>query len=254
MSEINKDTINRRWKEIFIIGGIFSFLLILTALAEIIFTLLPDGTATDRTVVEWFNLLQRNPFMGMRNLGLVNIFLVSFGIPTMLAIYIAHRKVDKSFALLAVVISFIGTAVFYATNRAFPMLELSGQYAVATTEAQQAMIESAGKAMLSVGGSHTPGTFLAFILSSLSGLLLSIVMLRNNVFGKVNAIAGVLCFSIFMVFEVLTSFVSSLNDVTMGLAMVAGILYMVWYLLLGLRLFHIARSVNTSGTNMKMDT
>jgi len=38
-------------------------------------------------------------------------------------------------------------------------------YPLATSEAQRTIIASAGQAMLSVGQSHTPGTFMAFFLS-----------------------------------------------------------------------------------------
>ena len=60
--------------------------------------------------------------------------MVALGIPMYFALYIAHRKVDKEFAMLAMIISFIAGAIFFATNRALPMLELSRYYAQATTE------------------------------------------------------------------------------------------------------------------------
>ena len=78
------------------------------------------------------------------------------------------------------IISFLGIAVFYATNRAFPMLELSNQYAAAGTDAQRAMLEVAGQSILSVGQSHTPGTFLGFSLMEAAGIMMSIVMLLGK--------------------------------------------------------------------------
>jgi hypothetical protein len=113
---------------------------------------------------------------------LLNILLNS-AIPTYLALYAAHRESrQEPPAALAAISAFLGIGIFFATNRAFPMLALSGQYAHAATEAQRAALEAAGLSMLSVGQSHTPGTFMAFILVELAGVLISFVMLRG-VFG-----------------------------------------------------------------------
>ena len=49
--------------------------------------------------------------------------------------------------------------------------------------------------MLTVGQSHTPGTFLGFFLLEVAGMIISIVMLRSNIFSKINAYAGILGFS-----------------------------------------------------------
>jgi hypothetical protein len=65
----------------------------------------------------------------LRNLGLVNIFLTIFGLLLSFALFAAHRKVNPGWAGLALVISAIGGAVFFATNRCFSMLALSNRYA-----------------------------------------------------------------------------------------------------------------------------
>jgi hypothetical protein len=140
------------------------------------------------------------------------------------------------------IVSFLAIGVFLSTNRAFPMLALSRQYAVATTDAQRVVLEAAGQSMLSVGQSHTPGTFLAFFLIELAGVLISIVMLYSGVFSKVTAYAGMLGFGMLLVFEFITSFLVGLSAATMGLAMVGGILSMAWYILIALRLFQLGRT------------
>ena len=111
------------------------------------------------------------------------------------------------------------------------MLDLSNQYALATTEAQRAVLAAAGQAMLSVGQSHTPGTFIAFFLSEFAGLLMSVVMLRDKLFSKANAYVGILGFSFLLIFEICTSFVPALQGVMMIFAMLGGILSLVWDIL-----------------------
>jgi hypothetical protein len=154
---------------------------VVVGLIEIMITFLPGGNTPYETVTDWFTLFQNNWFLGLRNLGLLNIIIAVLGIPTFLALYGAHRRVNQAYAALAMIISFIGVAVFLATNRAFPMFELSNQYAAATTDAQRAMLTAAGQVMLSVGQSHTPGTFLGFCLSEVADLIISVVMLRSKI-------------------------------------------------------------------------
>ena len=177
--------------------------------------------------------------MGLRNLGLLNIFMVALGIPMYFALYTAHKKVNKEFAALAMVVSFVGGAVFFATNRAFPMLYLSHQYAQAATDAQRAIFEAAGQSMLSVGRSHCPGTFLGFFLGDIAGILMSMVMLRGKVFGKVTALAGIVGFVLFSIYEVCVSFVPTLGEAAMVFAVGGLLSNVIWMFSLGLRFLQL---------------
>ena len=238
----NTGTVDSNWKSLCKLGGVAALLIVLTALSEIIITFLPGGYTTADTVIDWFALLQNNCFLGLRNLGLLNIFLTALGIPMIFTLYIAHRNANQTFAALAMIIAFIGTAVFYATNRAFPMLDLSMQYAAATTQAQRAMLETAGQAMLSVGQSHTPGTFLAFSLSEIAGIIMAVVMLRGKIFGQAAALAGIGGYGLLFVFEILSSFVPSSYDVILIVAMLGGLLNLAWYILIARRFFQLGRT------------
>jgi hypothetical protein len=228
-------------RSIYKLGGAAAVLVVATALAEIGITFLPGGYTTAGSVPEWFALLQNNQFLGLRNLGLLNIIMTTLEIPMLYSLYLAHRRVDQGNAALAVIIALLGSAVFYATNRAFAMLDLSNQYAIAATEIQRTTIEAAGQAMLSVGQSHTPGTFLAFFLSELGGIAISIVMLRGGVFNKAAAYAGIAGFGFLLAFDLLSSFMPALHDVILIPAMLGGIFNTVWYILTARRLFQLGR-------------
>jgi len=231
---------DQNWKCIYKIGGVAAISAVLVGIVESLITFLPGGDAPHETVLEWFTLFQEYWFMGLRNMGLMNILLNTLAVLAYMAIYGALRRNKQGpFAALVTVISFIGIGVFYATNRAFPMLALSKQYAAATTDAQRAMLEAAGQAMISVGASHSAGTFLAFFLVETAGILISIVMLRSGVFSKVNAWAGIIGFSILLVFEFSTSLLSGLTGVWMMVAMVGGLFNSVWYILIAIRLFQL---------------
>lgn len=230
------------WANLSKLGAAAALLTVLTALIEILITFLPGGYNSAETVKDWFALLQSNPFLGLRNLGLINILLTALGVPLVFSIYAVHRKTDHALAALAMIISFIGVAVFYATNRAFPMLNLSAQYAAATTDGQKAMLEAAGQAMLSVGQSHTPGTFLAFFFAEVAGILLSVLMLRGKLFGLVTSLAGLIGYGFLLIYEVLVSFVPSSHNAALLLAMVGGLSNILWSLLVAIRLFQLGQS------------
>lgn len=233
------------WKSLYKLGGAAALMAVLVGLSEIIITFLPGGGMSSgaETVIDWFTLFQNNWFLGLRNLGLLNIVLTALAVPIFFALYAAHRRVNQAYAALAMIIAFIGVAAFFATNRAFPMLELSRQYAAATTDAQRSMIAAAGQAMLSVGQSHTPGTFIGFLLTEVAGIVISIVMLRSQVFSKATAYAGILGFGLLLIFEVCSSFVPALG-VAMLFAMGGGLLSMVWYILVARRLFQFGQGIS----------
>ena len=229
-----------QWDRIYKIGGIAALGAVLVGLSEILITFLPGGNAPLETVRDWFVLFQENGFMGLRDLGLLNILLNTLAILIFFALWAAHRQSpDRPYATLAALIAMLGVAVFYATNRAFAMWDLSNRYAAATTDAQRAAIEAAGLAMLSVGRSHTPGTFLGFFLLEAAGVMMAVVMLHSGIFSKATAVAGLLGFGMLALFEVTSSFVLGLGNVTMILAMLGGLSAMVWYILIARRLFQL---------------
>jgi hypothetical protein len=241
LKAVETETANSDWKSIRIIGGLSALLIVLTAVVEIAITFLPAGYTTTKTVVDWFKLLQDNEFLGLRNLGLLNIVMVAMGIPLVYCLYAAHRDGDQTFAALAMIVSFLGTAVFYATNQAFPMFELSNRYAAATTQAERTVIEAAGQTILSVGQSHTAGTFLAFMFSEIGGMLMAVVALRGKIFGTIASLAGLIGYGVLFIFEILSSFAPSTPGILI-FAMFGGLLNIAWYILVARRFFQLERS------------
>jgi hypothetical protein len=230
------------WNRLLRLGGMAALGTVLVGIIEIVITFLPGGNVVSNTVYDWFALFEHNPFMGLRNLGLLNIFFTVLGIPTFFALYSAHRRADQATAALALIISLSGEAIFFATNRAFAMLDISNQYSLAADEIQRSILAAAGQAMLSVGQSHTPGTFIAFFLVEFAGLLMSMVMFNGKIFSKLNAIIGILRFTLMLVFEFCTSFFPALHTVATISVMFGGILSLVWGILTGLKLFQLAQS------------
>jgi len=225
------------WKAFYKVGGAAVLLTVLVVLAEIAIGFLPGvALASQRTVTvaDWFALFQNNWFLGLRNLGLLNLIGAAFLTPTFLAMYFALRREHEPWAALGAILYFMGMAVYLASNRAFAMLSLSGQYASATTDAQRTLLTAAGQTML-VEGLSRAGIFLI----DSAGVVLSAVMLRGKVFGRAAAYSGIAGNCLMIIFEILLAFAPGWFIARMYIAMCAGVFIMAWYLLVGWRLIQL---------------
>ena len=224
------------WKSLYKIGGATVLIVFLIPLAEVGISYLPGvqrATQQTVTVTDWFTLFQTHWFLGLRNLGFLNLIAVVLLAPTVLAIYFAIRRDHEAYGSLGTILFFVGLTVYLAGSKAFPMLSLSGQYASATTDAQRALLTAAGQAMLTEGQSRAGVPIVEFAC-----LVISAVMLRGKVFSKATAYAGILGNGLLMVVEVILR-TRGLTDAGMAIAVVAGLSMMTWYLLVGRRLLQL---------------
>lgn len=222
------------WRGLYNVAGTTILITVVVALIEIAIGFLPEATRASQrtvTVVDWFTLFHENWFLGLRNLGLLNLIGAALLAPTFMAMYLALRRENEAWAALGAILFFMGMAVYLADNRAFAMLALSGQYARAATEAQKAALVAAGQTML-VEGLNRLGIFLI----DFAGLVISAVMLRGKVFGKAAAYAGIIGNGLMVVFEIILGFVPAWFNVGLVIAMAGGISLMIWYVLVGRRL------------------
>lgn len=232
------------WKSLYKVGGTTALISVLLVLLDIIISiLLPGGDKGPgtRTVIDWFTLFQNNWYHALRDLGFLNIVNLVLGIPMFLALYAAHRRVNRAYAALATIFFFFGGAVYISNNTVIPMFVLSGKYAAATTDAQRSLLAAAGEAMLARGADFTPGSFIGFLLPSIASITISFVMLRGGIFSKAAAYTGILGFVFLLIFTVWAAFVPVLFDVAMMIAMPGGLLVMAWYILIARRLFQLGR-------------
>jgi hypothetical protein len=225
------------WRGYYTVAGTAMLFSVLVVVAEILIGFLPGvAHASQRTVtvIDWFTLFQNNWFLGLRNLGLLNLIGAALLTPAFLAMYFALRRESEAWAALGVTLFFMGMAIYLAENRAFAMLSLSGQFARAATEAQRTLLGAAGQAML-VEGSNRVGLFLI----DAAGLVLSAVMLRSKIFGKATAYVGVVGNGLMIVLEMILASAPGWSNVWLIVAMCGGVSIMAWYLLVGRRLFQM---------------
>jgi hypothetical protein len=137
----------------------------------------------------WFNLFQDNKLAGLLAFELLFVANSVVGIATALALYVALRRVNESLIAIATVLAVVEAVAFIVARPALEMLYLSNHYAAATTDAQRTMILAAGEAMLATF--HGTAFHVGINLFSIYYLIVSLVMLQSNIFGRVTAFTGI---------------------------------------------------------------
>ena len=239
---MEKSNIESRWKSFYKFAGMMALLIVLVGLVDTVTSMMMGEVSENSTipVTEWFALFQNHPFSALSALGFINIITLTLGIPVSLALYRVQREEQPAFAALAAVLYFVGTAVYFSSNTVFSMLGLSHQFAAAA-EAEKPLLEAAGRALLAQGADLTPGTFVGFFFTQTAGIVMTFVMLRSGAFSKWTAWLGLAGFGLTSVFFVLAAFAPANFDTAMTFAMFGGPLLMAYHILLGLRLFRLAR-------------
>jgi hypothetical protein len=199
------------------------------------------GTQAPGSVVGWFALLQSNRLIG---LAFLNVFdLADYALVGLmfLALYAALHRAGKCASAIATVCGFVGIAAYFASNTALTMLSLSDQYAAATSEAERSMLLAAGRAALALN--QGTGYYVSLFLLAVAGLVFSVLMLRSAVFGRATAWVGLLAGALDLAYCAAFPFVSAAGADLVAVCTLpaAGLLLMIWHILIGLKLSKLAR-------------
>lgn len=234
----NTETINEdlNWKNVSRIGGIAAFLSVVCGLITmtVIFTIGGEPS----TATEYFTLLNNDRIVGLLRMDFASVinlacyYLMFFGIYTVL------RRENRAYATLATALAFVGITLWFANHSAFSIISLSDQYAAATTDVEKSQLLAAGKAIISSDMWHSTGAIMGGIFLEGAAVLISFVMLRSKVFGKVTAWIGILAHSLDLAHIIIGIFSPKVGIILMA---VAGPLYLVWLPLIGIKLIKFGR-------------
>jgi hypothetical protein len=186
-AKLDVETADPHWRWLYRIGGaaaLFAAAMIPIQLTVFIIWGQPE------TALGWFTLFEDSKLAGLLAFELLLVISTALGIATTLALYVALRGVNESLMAIALVVGLLEAVAFMMARPAFEMLYLSEGYAAATTDAQRAMFLGAGEAMLATF--NGTAFHLSINLFSIYFLIVSIVMLRSHIFGRVIAYVGIL--------------------------------------------------------------
>ena len=231
INQSRAESVSSGWSSLYKLGGISSLLLVAIVIIQlIVFSIAPpplDGTALD-----WFILFQKNPIIGLIHFEFLMIIYVILCIPIALALYTLLRQVNPSWTVLYLILSLLGVMCFIAARPAFEMLHLSHGYAAAKTDAERAIFLAAGEAK--VATFHGTAFYINYILGSLTGLMISMVMLKTTLFSKATAyvrIASSICdFGLFV------------PTIGMFIAIFSMLFLVIWNIMIARRLFQLSNA------------
>jgi hypothetical protein len=195
-----------------------------------------------RTALAWFALFQENALLGLTLFHLVDLINYALVGLIFLALYGALHRANRSASVIATASGLIGITLYLASNQAFAMLSLSDKHAAATTAAQRATYVAAGEALLAMNdpASIHQGTavHLGLFLVLVAGLIISLVMLRSEPFGKVTAWAGILANGLALGHFVALAL--ALAPILVGIPIIVSApLRILWYVLTAIGLFRL---------------
>lgn len=183
-----------------------------------------------------FSLFQRTPYRAFQYLGLINVFEQVLMIPIFLVFFASHRALFPNASTLVVTLFVVSLGIYVANNAAMPLWHLSARYVSAGDEARP-LLSSAGEGLLARGEDFTPGSLPGFVLNEAAVLTMLALMLRSRVFGRTTAILGLVGATLLTVYQIAATFAPVVYNSLMPLAMLGGILMLIWYVLMAVKLF-----------------
>ena len=215
------------WGLLYRIGGTAAVLSVLLIPIQIaIFIAWPPPEA----IADWFALFRSSWLLGLLSFDLLYLLNNALLILIYLALYTALARANQSLMTIALVLGLVGIAAYYASNVAFEMLDLSGQYAAATTETERAAVLAAGRALLAV---YTGTAFdVYYVFNAIALLIVAAVMLRSRVFSRATAYSG-------LVAGILMAAPSSAGTIGMVFALASLAPWIVFCILVARRLLQL---------------
>lgn len=237
------ETSDKQWKFIFRAGAIATIIVLCGIVIDMIVGSITGGNVAElpHTAVERFNQFNENRILGLYNLDLLNIINQIILIPSIFALYGAHRNTNNPPAFLSLILFLVGTTVFVAGNTALTMMDLSHKYFGANSDEQRLLLAAAGEAMLTKGSHGTLGVFIGFTLPTFANLLMSCVMLNGKVFSRSTSYIGIIGNTLMVIYLILVTFVPKVESMALVFAMPAGLLVMTWMILFTMKLFRLSK-------------
>lgn len=240
------DDSDKQWKNIYKIGAVTTIIVLCGIILDMIVGSVTGGNVAElpQTAIERFNQFKENGLLGLYNMDLLNIVNQIVLIPSIFALYAAHRNTKNPLALLSLIIFLVGTTIFVTSNTALTMLDLSHKYFDADSDEQRLLYAAAGEAMLTKGAHGSLGVFIGFVLPTLAIALMSGVMLSAKIFSRLTSYFGLIGNSLMVIYLILVTFNPEVEKSALLFVMPAGLMAMAWMIMFTIKLFKLSSNTN----------
>jgi len=191
------------------------------------------------TIEGYYIMLNESRLNGLLRLDILTVFVMPLYYLLFHSIYLAIKRENQELDLFSLIIVYAGLTLFLSTTSIFSYLSLSDKYILAISEIEKSRVIAAGEAVLSKDMWHGTSAFIGGILLHIGAVLFSISMIRSKVFNKITGYVGVLIFGMDLI-HILIVFVSP--KVSNIIMVTASTFYLLWFPLVGFRLFKLSRS------------
>ncbi len=236
------EKLDSAWKPLYRVAGAAALIVAALFIIEtVVYIASSAPSLTDAP--GWFTLFQNNRLLGLVDFGILELYGLVLFVPMFLALYVALRRANESYAAIAAILAFVGIAADFATSKLFTLLSLSDLYAAATAATQKSQFLAAGQAALAVSAlGGISGSVEGGIPLAVAGLIISAVMLRSTNFGKATAYVGILANGIGLVM-----YIDAAAGTSMGGSPLFGVfflLFVIWVILIGRRLLQLGQAAH----------
>ena len=237
------NNLDKHWRNIYKVGAVTTIIVLCGIILDMVLGSATGGNvaALPQTAIERFNQFKENWLLGLYNLDLLNIINQIILIPSVFALYAAHRNTRNASALLSLILFLVGTTIFVTSNTALTMLDLSHKYFNATSDGQRLLYAAAGEAMLTKGAHGSLGVFIGFALPTFANFLMSSVMKNGKVFSRSTSYIGLVGNLLMLLYIILVTFFPTVEKMALVFAMPAGLLLMLWMILFTIKLFRLSK-------------
>lgn len=219
------------------LGGWSSYLLLGYSLATILVMTLIGPPP--ETIADCFTMLSDNQLYGLLRLDLLTVFFMPLYFILFYSLYQALVSTHRELLRVSTIFVFSGLILFLATPSVFSYLHLSNLFQSAGTEVEKDQLLSAGQAILASDMWHGTGARIGGILMQSGALIISVIMLKGGVFNRFTAYTGIVTHGLDLLHILVGFFLPAIGNIMMA---VAGPLYLLWFPLIGSRLFKLSRN------------
>ncbi len=224
-----------RWNRLYKVGAVAPLIALVLYFSE--FMLPIFGPPYPGSTEGWFTLFQRSKLLGLWYLNALDILSFTLLGLMFLALYVALREIHPSWSLIALYFAVLGVAVFIVPRvLTLSILPLSDLHAAATSASERSIYLTAGET-LSHAATATPQT-LGFLFTAIAGLICSLLFRRGGPFGRSATYVGIAGSVAALANYVSAILAAPIADVLMP---INGTLWFVWWVMMSLGLFRLAR-------------
>lgn len=185
------------------------------------------------TVIQYFELFQKNVFLGLLDLDLSLTVDNLLFIMVYVGLYFLLKKSNRILVTLGLVFSIISVTLYVMSREAlFSMLNLSNQYSLATSETERTTLETIGQTMLTI---YNGTCFnVSYFLGGVTIILFSIAMLKSYIFTKLTGWLG-------LIMGILMLVPPTFGKLGFVLSFLSIIPLMPWLIIISIRFFKLGR-------------